>query len=280
MHFELDLGVGDVEDGCPIVLRVKAIIVAAGLGSRLKALTADRPKCFLEINGYSTFERQLKAFRAAGIFDISVVTGYRAQHFSDYPDVKLYHNDDFENNNVVSSLMYARPELNSELVISYGDIVFEEHLIQTILPVASDFTVIADKDWRKTYVGRTDHPETEAEKIAISGNSVHSIGKHLRSQETDAEFIGMLTLSKHACAIWANVFDELKADFSGRPFHHAATFEKASMTDMLQELINRGHEIRPLFINDSWMEIDTHQDYIAANRRFSESEGVRRNVQH
>ena len=58
---------------------MKAIIIAAGMGQRLRPYTADRPKCMVEINGRSLIERQVEAYRAAGIDEINVIRGYRGR---------------------------------------------------------------------------------------------------------------------------------------------------------------------------------------------------------
>jgi methylphosphonate synthase len=239
---------------------MKAIILAAGLGSRLRHLTRDRPKCNLEIAGRSLIDRQLDTFRSLGIDDITVVTGYRAEALQ-LPGVKTRHNDDYPNNNVLLSLMVAREDLDDDVIVSYSDIVYGREVVEKLLDASGDILAVCDVDWRKVYVGRVDHPIEQAEKVVIEGSSVRRIGKHLQAEAADAEFIGLLRLSGVGARALRTTFDEVSPTHAGRPFQAAARFEVAYLTDMLQELIDRDHEVRPVLINGGWREIDTIEDF-------------------
>ncbi len=248
---------------------MKAIIIAAGLGSRMKKLTEKRPKCSLPINGIPLFEHQLSAFKAMGIDDISVVIGHRPEFFDDYPEIKKYVNEDFRNNNILLSLMTAASELDSDVIVSYSDIIFRQETLRNLTPLQSDFTAVVDLDWRQNYIGRSDHPESQAENVVISKNQISSIGKHVDPQKSDGEFIGVFALSQQGCLIWKETFAELESHFSGRPFKQALRFEEAYLTDMIQEIIDRGFRVEPHLIRGGWMELDTEQDYRAAGLKFS-----------
>lgn len=247
---------------------MKAIIVAAGLGSRMKSLTEGRPKCSLPINGLSIFDRQLRAFRAAGIEDISVVVGHSASFFGAYPDVKKYVNEDYRENNILMSLMSASAELESDVIVCYSDIIFGENLPRELLPLKADFTAVTDLDWRENYVGRSDHPESQAENVVVFDGMVRAIGKHLNADQSTGEFIGMFALSQDGCEIWKRTFKEVQVEFDRGPFHQAMTFKNAYLTDMIQELVDRGFPIKSHSIRGGWMEIDTAQDYAAAGQKF------------
>ncbi|MCA1587823.1 MAG: phosphocholine cytidylyltransferase family protein, partial [Chloroflexi bacterium] len=136
---------------------MKAIILAAGLGSRLRHLTLDRPKSTLEIDGRSLIDRQLDTFRALGIDDITIVTGYRADRLQ-LPGVKTRHNDDYRNNNILLSLMYAADELDDDVIVTYSDIVYDRSVVERLLDTDGDIVAVCDTDWEKGYVGRREHP--------------------------------------------------------------------------------------------------------------------------
>ena len=106
-----------------------AIIIAAGLGSRLEDLTKDNPKCMLKLGDKTIIEHQLNAFRANNITNISVVRGYK-KHKIDLPNVTYFDNDQFESNNVLNSLMYAEEALAGNVVISYSDIIFSPAIVE------------------------------------------------------------------------------------------------------------------------------------------------------
>ena len=108
---------------------MKAIIVAAGMGRRLAPYTDDRPKTLVEINGRSILQRQVDAYRAAGIDEIHIVRGYMKEKLAAaVPDARFHDNDEFRSNNILSSLFYAEPAMDGGFLFSYSDIVFShEH---------------------------------------------------------------------------------------------------------------------------------------------------------
>ena len=242
---------------------MKAIILAAGLGSRLRHLTIDRPKSTLEIDGRSLIDRQLDTFRAVGIDDITIVTGHRPDRLQ-LPGVKTRHNDDYRNNNILLSLMYAEEDLDDDVIVTYSDIVYEPIVVERLLDADGDILAVCDADWKKSYVGRTEHPVEQAEKVVIEAGLIRRIGKHLTEGEADGEFIGLLRLSRAGAKALRAAFSEVAANHAGKPFQSAQRFEIAYLTDMLQELIDRGHHVRPLMIHGGWREIDTIEDFLRA----------------
>lgn len=241
---------------------MKAIIIAAGRGQRLRPFTDDLPKCKLPIQGKPLIEHQLAHFADAGIRDVVVVTGYKAEKLQ-YPGTRRYFNDQFAHNNILFSLMYAAAEFNDELIISYSDILYSADTVKCLAHSHGDFVVVSDKDWTRSYIGRTLHPVEEAEKMEIREERVVKIGKHLRP-EAEAEFIGLFKLSKKGAGIFRNVFFEIAEKFKAKPFQQSAQVEKAYVTDLFQELIDRGHEIKPLYISGGWHEFDTMEDFTRA----------------
>lgn len=249
-------------------MRVKAIVIAAGLGSRMKEMTSDTPKCLLEVNGASILDRQIHAFRSAGISDISVVTGHKASRLSGMAGIKTYHNKSYRENNVLASMMCARRELDSDVLITYSDIVFGEELVHEVVPIVEDLTVVVDRRWRKKYVGRTEHPESEAEKVYSAAGNVVSIGKKMASDEASGEFIGMLAMTAKGCDVWKKSFDEALAEFAGKPFGEARQFDRAYATDLVQSIVNGGGVFRAKSVTSVWAEIDTFQDFLTAEELF------------
>src|SRR5687767_12917090 len=106
---------------------VKAIILAAGSGSRLAPLTDDRPKCLVPVKGTPMLAWQVRALRAAGVSDISVVAGYRAdqiEHEATQLGLRTYLNPRYDVTNMVYSLFCAADALNDDVIVSYADIVY------------------------------------------------------------------------------------------------------------------------------------------------------------
>ena len=140
----------------------KSLIVAAGLGSRLKKHTENLPKCMLDFNGKTLLQRQVKAYNDCGIKDITVIRGYKKEKIN-YKNLNYVSNDDFKNNNILNSIFCAEKVINGNIIISYSDILFESNVVQRLLESEHDISVVVDIDWRGYYVGRKDHPISEAE---------------------------------------------------------------------------------------------------------------------
>ena len=106
------------------------IILAAGQGKRLSPLTNNKPKCMVDLFGKTLLEWQVSAFKKCGITDISVVTGYRSE-LIDLPGLEFFQNKKFETTNMVESLFCASEKLNKSTIVSYGDIIFEEKVLNS-----------------------------------------------------------------------------------------------------------------------------------------------------
>ncbi len=242
---------------------MKAILIAAGMGTRLRPLTENLPKCLAVAGaGKTLFDTQIDAFHACGIEDVIVIRGYKGDQFKRV-DVRYLWNHDFEKNNILGSFMKASAEFTDDLLVSYSDIWFEPSIPQALRQMDGDIVLAVDKEWRKTYVDRSDHPLAEAEVVELDNEDfVRSIGKIAgETGSFHAEFIGMMKLSRSGAELFKNAYREVEKKFIGKPFQRAATFEKAYITDMIQSLVSAGIKIKCSPISGQWREIDTVQDY-------------------
>jgi len=248
---------------------VKAIIIAAGLGSRLKSYTENLPKCMLNFGDKTLLERQLDSYHDCGINDISVVRGYKKEKIN-YEGLTYYQNDDYENNNILNSLFYAEEALVGNVVVAYSDILFEPAVVKRLLESDADISIVVDIDWQGYYVNREDHPLSEAEKVIFNANNkVLKIGKVLTDKnDVYGEFIGMLKLSTRGAEIFKKHFHRSKQLFWDQPFQRAKTFQKAYITDMIQEMVDLGVAVHCVIIERGWKEIDTEEDYQKALKDF------------
>lgn len=257
---------------------MKAIIIAAGPGSRLKELTKNTPKCLLEINGKSTLKRAIDTFHKNGINDINIVVGYKKEKIQEkFKNLKYFENDNFYNNNILLSLMYARDEMNEEFIASYSDIIFADSVVRKLTEAKDDVAIVVAVDWKKGYEGRTMHTIEQAENVAFNKNgNVIKIGKfNFEDQGSNApgEFIGMLKCTKKGAETFKKYFEKAKKEFSGKPFITAKTFEKAYITDFIQYLVNNKIKVKCVFIKRNWKEIDTIEDVkMAENLRWIKNE--------
>lgn len=248
---------------------MKAIIVAAGPGSRLMPITNEKPKCLLDVGGKTILERALGALGENGVEDIVVVSGYKS-HLIDYPDVTYYHNPEFRKNNVLRSLFYAEDEMNDDFIFSYSDIVYSREIVARLIGSEADVALIVDVNWIQTYKGRDQHPISEAELVKVENGKVVKIGKEVvKPEEAHGEFIGLAKFTKSGAEAMKAAYRRVSEDHCTSHFQNAASLDKAYMTDMLQELVDNGLLTQSVDIEGGWMEIDTQQDLEEARMRFS-----------
>ena len=249
--------------------KAKAIIIAAGLGSRLKSYTEDLPKCMLKFGDKTLLERQIEAYRNCGIKNISVIRGYKKEKIN-YEVLRYYENPDFENNNILNSLFYAEEELNGNVIVAYSDILFEASVVRRLLESQADISIVVDIDWRGYYDGRKEHPIEEAENVIFNANNeVLKIGKILTEKDdVHGEFIGMLKFTPRGAEIFKKHFHRAKEIYWDKPYQRAAIFQKAYITDIIQDMADLGVPVHCVIIERGWKEIDTVEDYQNALKEF------------
>ena len=242
--------------------KTKCLIVAAGLGSRLKDHTEHSPKCMLDFGGKTLLERQLSSYKKNGIVDVSLIRGYKKNKIN-YKDIKYFDNNEYKNNNILNSILYAEDIINGNIIISYSDILFEPFVVKRALESDHDISVVVDVDWREYYIDRKDHPLSEAENVIFnSNNEVVKIGKiESEKEEVHGEFIGMIKLNSKGCEIFKKNFHRVKKLYWNKPFQRSKIFQKAYLTDMIQELVDIGTKVHCVIIERGWKEIDTVEDY-------------------
>lgn len=245
---------------------MRAIIPAAGLGSRLLPYTADRPKCMVEVDGVPILRRTVERLRAAGVDEVVVVGGYRAERI-DAPGVTLVLNHDYRSNNVLASFFTARAFLEGEVVFAYSDVVYTGPTLDRFLGAAraarADFAVAVDPDWEGAYRGRSLHPVSEAELVAVRGGEVVEAGKHVGPARAWGEWCGLAYFAPAGSRRAVDTFSELEGAYRRtgvNPFPHAPRFEAAYMTDFFNELARRGASIRACPVSGGWVEVDTPED--------------------
>ena len=239
---------------------VKAIIMAAGMSSRLMDLTDDKPKCMLEIRGKTILQRQIETFNKCGIDDITVIRGYKKEKIN-YTGVRYVYNQNYRRNNILESLMYAESEMNDEFVCTYSDILFEKNVVEKLLQSKADISLVTDTDWLSHYKDRFQHPIEEAENVVVEKGRIVRIGKSININDACGEFIGLAKFSKKGAEILKTNYRRVKEQLgSNSPFHEASTVENAYLTDMFQELVDSGYKVTNVDIKGGWLELDTVED--------------------
>tara|TARA_B100001989_G_C24415775_1_gene401409 strand:- start:16 stop:741 length:726 start_codon:yes stop_codon:yes gene_type:complete len=236
---------------------MKAIILAAGKGTRLKPLTDNYPKCMVEFRGKQIIDYILEALRSKDINDISIVKGYKASILKK-EGTKEYINDLYETTNMVYSLFCSKNEWNDDIIISYSDIIFNAKHLELLINSESNISVIIDKDWRKLWEKRMDDPLLDAETLKLDENdNIIEIGKKpLDYSEINGQYTGLIKIKKNVLLEINNLYDSLdkEAYFDGQ------TFKNMYMTSFLQIIIDRLMPIKAIQVQGGWVEIDTIED--------------------
>ena len=240
---------------------MNAIILAAGKGIRLLHNTKNVPKGMLKLFNETLIERQIKIFHSCNINDITIVTGHRNE-IIDIPDVNYVKNENYETTNMNESLFCALELSNSPVLVTYSDIVFEQKIIQQMLEITDGIRLAVNLNWKKYYQNRKNHPLSEAENVLVENERIlqirKNISKSLQNQQI-GEFLGIMMLSSDHVKILLERYSYLKKNHIGT-FHNSSSLSNAYITDMLQEIINCGINVNPVFTEGRWFEIDTPED--------------------
>ena len=108
---------------------MNAIIIAGGKSTRLRPLSNEIPKTMIEVSGKSVLERQVEVFQSCGISDITAVTGYHSEKVN-LPNINCIKNEKYETTNVNEGLFCAKAKLSDSVIITYGDIIFENEVLE------------------------------------------------------------------------------------------------------------------------------------------------------
>jgi len=247
---------------------MKAIIIAAGSATRLGKLTDKKPKGLLEINGKSIIQRQIELFKKYNINDIIIITGPHKEF--GISNVTYVEDLNYENHDVLGSLMAASNFLNGEVLTCYSDILFDEEILKQILNFNGEIGIPIDLDWEKNYINRVQHPKSEADNVILNQKTILKIKKNIsfcNSNEVIGEFLGPIIFSKNGSKIFVETYEKLRNTHNGN-FHNSLSLKKAYLTDMIQELIDNNIKIDPIIITGKWCEIDTVEDFKKAELLF------------
>lgn len=242
---------------------MKAIILAAGQGTRLKKYTENLPKGMLSFMGKTIIERQIEIYRKCGIDNIIVIKGFAAEKIC-YEGIVYYTNKDFENTNMVVSLMEAKPEFNDDVIVSYSDILFEERMLRKMMAAEGDFAVAVDDNWKVYWEKRYGRADFDTESLFLDDeNNIIELGlENPELNDIDARYVGLLKFSQRGLAYITEIYDDACRNFKDMPWQQSGkTVQKAYMTDLLNAVIQSGEEVKAERFQNGWIEFDTNDDY-------------------
>lgn len=242
---------------------MKAIILAAGQGTRLKKYTENLPKGMLSFQGKTIIERQIETYRRCGIEDIIIVTGFAADKIN-YRDIRYYENEDYENTNMVESLMVAKAEFTEDVIVSYSDVLFEENMLQQMITAKGDYLVAVDRNWKVYWEARYGEVDFDTESLSLDNdNNIIELGKENPNlEDIDARYVGLLKFTKSGLNTIQDILDKDREEYMDKPWKQSGkTIRKAYMTDLLQAIIESGNRVKAELFENGWIEFDTNEDY-------------------
>lgn len=235
---------------------MKLLILAAGQGTRLRPYTNKIPKCLVEYEGVPLLEYQLEAAKKVGITEIYVIAGYKAEEIK-YKNIKKIINNEYSHSNMVYTMFQAMELFNgeSDIIMSYGDIIYESSVLQRLFDVDQNITVVSDSDWERYWSKRMANPLSDVETFELNNGKLSDLGRVPKSlSEVKGQYIGLMKFSKN---VTANIFEEWKLLCE---IYDTKVANNLYMTDFIQRLISRKYDIDVLEINNGWMEFDQPND--------------------
>lgn len=243
----------------------KAVILAAGQGSRLLPLTEKRPKCLVELSGKTVLGWQIEALAAAGVGEIVVVTGFGAEAVDEHlialvaahPDITIRtrYNPFYKSSDNLASCWLVRDEFQGNCMLINGDTLFSPRIARTLLE-APDAPAVITIDQKDAY-------DDDDMKTELNGHYLKDVGKTLDPAKVSGEAIGMIRLSGDGGPKLADALDQQIRSGSGlRKWYLSA------VADLARDNLVTYHSIK----GETWGEIDDHNDLdIAAKMVVSES---------
>ena len=248
--------------------RQKVIILAAGEGKRLRPLTNDIPKCMVSLKGIPLIERNMANWKNAVDCDFLVVSGYKRQSLAKV-DCELVPNLEYDSSNMVWSLLMALPQierLDQEYVfISYGDIVLSKKNIEALIESNGNINVIVDRQWEELWSLRMADYMSDVETLKVAGDLITEVGKKPSSKsDVEGQYIGVLKIKRKLLIEELRLYQEWVAN-SLDP-NEFADRKNLYMTDFIQMNINKTNEVKAVFIDGGWLEVDSVDDLVAYER--------------
>ncbi|HVJ19563.1 MAG TPA: NTP transferase domain-containing protein [Polyangiaceae bacterium] len=252
---------------------MRPVIIGAGRGMRLGHETNSVPKTMVPVMGRPMLEWVLEALGQAGFQkrDVIFICGYAEDVVrSRYPEFTFVKNADWQNNNILLSLLCAREHLGQGFVSTYADIVYEGAVVQKLVDAREDIVLGCDTRWRRRYTTRQQHPETDAEKLRADGRRVVELSRRIESEQAQGEFIGVMKLTAAGAGTFLDAFDRARSKFAGQTYREGRSFEKAYLIDLLADMLEQGSVMHREDTAGGYMEIDTLEDLGHAERWWKE----------
>ncbi len=229
---------------------MKAIILAAGQGTRLLPFTREHPKCLVPVGGKAILDHQLDALAAAGVEDVVVIGGYLIQrleqHLSQLPARTrpgLLCNPFWSVANSIGSVWTARWHLSGPFILMNGDTILADELIGNAIAAAQPGVNLV--------VERAHAFALDDMRVAVADGRITRVGKDLAEDEAGYRSLGMIVATGSGGADYVDALDTvICAQGGAQRFHHA----------VIDHLAVRGQVGAIEAGSPRWIEIDRPED--------------------
>lgn len=257
--------------------KVKMIILAAGKGTRLRPLTDDIPKCLVKVKGKPLIDWQIEVAKRVGIDDIIVIRGYEKEklEYLKEKNIKLIDNLDYDTTNMVETLFKAKEYFDKDIIISYGDIIYEEKVLKKLLESRHSISVVVDHGWKEYWEMRCDNIYSDAESLVLNDKGcITNIGQKVNTIDLiQGQYIGLSKFNISGIKELIKVYEKEKEAFKNGENYicQARNIKQIYMTDIIEKIIEENIEVYEVPINRGWIEIDNSNDLnIAENLLFND----------
>ncbi len=231
----------------------KAIILAAGMGSRIKKLYPNKPKCLIKIpkKKISIIGRQIQLLKRNKINDILIITGYKSnilkKEVSKYKGIRVGYYPNYKSTNNLNTLLYFKNELNTSLVCLFADVVFDKKILDNLIKKQKD--IVATIDTSKSL--------KDTMRVKVKKEKLIDIGSHISTKIAHGNFIGMCKFSKKGSKM-------LKKNLISLKKKHTDYY-----TIAIKKMIRDNYPVNYLDCKRMfWKEIDTIKDYKDLKKNF------------
>ncbi len=239
---------------------VAAVILAASRGDELGELTKDYPKTMIQVSGEPLLHRMVGVLNEIGIKDITVVRGYKKEMVH-APNINFVDNDEYATTKEAYSLYKALDTITGNTLITFGDILYKKYIPRSLLEETGDIGIVVDANWRKNRErGRygdyvcCDRPY---HKASLFGSAkLQEMGNDLDDKSINGEWIGLFKVSQTGAKALREILKEMSTMDGFKTFR---------MADIFNRLMEKGNEIRVVYITGHWMDVDDPQDYSEAS---------------
>lgn len=231
---------------------MKALILAAGRGSRMGTLTDDRPKGLTKLGGLTLIERAMQSLRGGGCTSIGIATGYRAELVSHLGD-HAFHNAAWAQTNMVMTLAAAQDWLTAEpIIISYSDIFYSAETVAMLAGSTAPIAIAYDPHWLTLWSHRFADPLSDAETFRRDCDGFLAEIGHRPASAADVEgqYMGLIKMTPRG---WA----EVEAVLNGLAPHQR---DRLDMTSLLSLLLDNGVKVATVPQCGQWGECDSASD--------------------